>query len=61
MIYIEKSKNFEFYSSTSEGAVQGNGYELHKASLCSLFTDGHEKDLTNWCVQPGNTAPASSA
>ena len=30
MIYIEKTKNFEFYSSTSRGAVQGYGYEFHK-------------------------------
>ncbi|KAH8904279.1 Rhamnogalacturonase A [Coniochaeta sp. PMI_546] len=31
MIYIEKTKNFEFYSSTSKGAVQGYGYETHKS------------------------------
>ena len=30
MIYIEKAKNFELYSSTSKGAVQGYGYESHK-------------------------------
>lgn len=30
MIYIEKSSNFEFYSSTSRGAMQGYGYEFHK-------------------------------
>ncbi|KAJ9151315.1 Rhamnogalacturonase A [Pleurostoma richardsiae] len=30
MIYIEKSRNFELYSNSSEGAVQGNGYEFHR-------------------------------
>jgi rhamnogalacturonan hydrolase len=33
MIYIEKAKNFEFYSSTSKGAVQGYGYEMHKGEM----------------------------
>ncbi|KAH8887671.1 rhamnogalacturonase [Thozetella sp. PMI_491] len=30
MIHIDKGKNFEFYSSTSKGAVQAYGYEFHK-------------------------------
>ncbi len=30
MIHIDKGKNFEFYSSTSKGAMQGNGYQTHR-------------------------------
>ncbi len=30
MIFIEKTKDFEFYSSTSKGAMQGYGYEFHR-------------------------------
>ncbi|RAK96641.1 putative extracellular rhamnogalacturonase [Aspergillus ibericus CBS 121593] len=30
MIYIEHSSDFELFSSTSSGAMQGLGYELHK-------------------------------
>ncbi len=30
MIYIEKTKDVEFYSSTSKGAIQGYGYEFHR-------------------------------
>lgn len=33
MIYIKKASNFEFYSSTSRGAVQGYGYEFHKGEM----------------------------
>ena len=30
MIMIEHSDDFELFSSTSSGAIQGNGYEFHK-------------------------------
>ncbi|CAK7227785.1 hypothetical protein SEUCBS140593_006693 [Sporothrix eucalyptigena] len=30
MIYIEKAKDVEIFSSTSQGAIQGNGFEYHK-------------------------------
>ncbi|KAJ5175594.1 Rhamnogalacturonase A [Penicillium canariense] len=30
MIYIEHTSDFELFSSTSKGAVQGSGYEFHK-------------------------------
>jgi hypothetical protein len=29
MIYIERTTDFEFYSSTSAGAIQGYGYVYH--------------------------------
>jgi len=35
MIYIEKAKDFEFYSNTSKGAMQGYGYEFHRSELIS--------------------------
>ncbi len=35
MIHVDKGKNFEFYSSTSKGAIQGYGYETHKGTTCS--------------------------
>lgn len=30
MIFIERTTDFEFYSATSKGAIQGYGYEFHK-------------------------------
>ncbi|KAL1302987.1 hypothetical protein AAFC00_003303 [Neodothiora populina] len=30
MLFIEHTTNFELFSSTSKGAMQGNGYEFHK-------------------------------
>lgn len=30
MIFIEHTTDFEFYSATSKGAIQGYGYEFHK-------------------------------
>jgi len=30
MIFIEHGKDFEMFSSTSKGAIQGHGYEFHK-------------------------------
>ncbi|CAD6447519.1 5a217921-5ebc-4faa-8333-fac1cd0b8846 [Sclerotinia trifoliorum] len=49
MIMIEHTTDFEMYSSTSAGAIQGYGYEFHKSStygarLLRLY------DATNWSV-----------
>lgn len=33
MIIVEKGADFEFYSSTSKGAVQGNGYTFHARNV----------------------------
>lgn len=52
MIYIEKTKNFEFYSSTSKGAIQGNGYELHKG--LSDVRDAREGWWTNMVTKLAN-------
>lgn len=30
MIFIEHTSDFEFFSTTSKGAIQGHGYEFHK-------------------------------
>ncbi|QSZ36106.1 hypothetical protein DSL72_007231 [Monilinia vaccinii-corymbosi] len=49
MIMIKHTTDFELYSSTSKGAIQGYGYEYHRSStygprLLRLF------DVTNWSV-----------
>jgi rhamnogalacturonan hydrolase len=49
MIFIEHSTDFELYSSTSKGAIQGYGYVFHKAGtygprLLRLY------DVTNFSV-----------
>jgi hypothetical protein len=33
MLRIEHTTDFEFYSSTSQGAIQGYGYVFHKGQL----------------------------
>jgi rhamnogalacturonan hydrolase len=35
MITVQASDDFEFYSSNSEGGIQGNGYELHGGEFVS--------------------------
>lgn len=66
MIYIEKATNFEFYSSTSKGAVQGYGYELHKGEMSMDVYKSHCPTLTDrsWCswgVWASHNAPHPSA
>lgn len=34
MFWIENTTDFELYSSTSKGAIQGYGYEFHKGQSC---------------------------
>ncbi|KAL1878126.1 hypothetical protein VTK73DRAFT_8006 [Phialemonium thermophilum] len=48
MIFIEKAKDFEFYSSTSKGAIQGYGYEFHRAGKygCRLLRLAHVEDFS---------------
>lgn len=36
MISVQGTDDFEFYSGTSKGAVQGYGYEFHKGECLSL-------------------------
>jgi rhamnogalacturonan hydrolase len=38
MIFIEHTTDFEFYSSTSGGAIQGNGYVFHAGENCAQQT-----------------------
>jgi rhamnogalacturonan hydrolase len=33
MFMFEHISDFEFYSSTSKGAIQGYGYEFHKSKM----------------------------
>ena len=35
MIFIEHTSDFELFSSTSKGAIQGHGYEIHKTGSIS--------------------------
>ena len=49
MIFVEHTTDFEMYSSTSKGAVQGYGYEFHKSGtygprILRLY------DVTNFSV-----------
>lgn len=37
MVSIDSTTDFEFYSSTSKGAIQGNGYEFHSSRLLPLI------------------------
>lgn len=48
MIYIEKSKDVEIYSSTSQGAIQGNGFEYHKDNKngCRILRLSHVQDFS---------------
>lgn len=42
MIFVEHTTDFEFYSSTSAGAIQGDGYIFH-AGMCSSHHDRDQK------------------
>ncbi len=44
MIFIEKATDVEIYSSTSMGAVQGNGFEYHKGGYEDRETGRRRKD-----------------
>lgn len=48
MIYIEKAKDVEIYSSTSQGAIQGNGFEYHKDNKngCRILRLAHVQDFS---------------
>lgn len=37
MIMIEHTTDFEMYSSTSAGAIQGYGYEFHSGRPCEIL------------------------
>ncbi len=47
MIIVEHTTDFEFFSSTSQGAIQGYGYEFHKCELFYL-TNFLESVVTNF-------------
>lgn len=38
MFAIENAVDFEMYSSTSAGAIQGNGYQCRNAGLVSVYS-----------------------
>ncbi|CAK7214192.1 hypothetical protein SBRCBS47491_002065 [Sporothrix bragantina] len=48
MIYIEKGKDVEIFSSTSQGAIQGNGFEYHKDNNngCRILRLAHMQDFS---------------
>ncbi|KAG9524556.1 Rhamnogalacturonase A, partial [Aureobasidium melanogenum] len=50
MIMIEHSDNFEMFSSTGKGAIQGNGYEFHKQGSISGPRILRLWDVSNWSV-----------
>ncbi|KAA8565721.1 hypothetical protein MFRU_006g02810 [Monilinia fructicola] len=50
MIMIKHTTDFELYSSTSAGAIQGYGYELRKASQSGGARLLRLYDATNWSV-----------
>ncbi|THW84650.1 Rhamnogalacturonase A [Aureobasidium pullulans] len=50
MIMIEHSDNFEMFSSTGKGAIQGNGYQIHKTGSTSGPRLLRVWDITNWSV-----------
>lgn len=37
MIVIENSNDVEFFSSTGQGAMQGNGYQIHQSGSLSGY------------------------
>lgn len=48
MIFIQKTTDIEIYSSTSRGAIQGNGYEFHKDNTngCRILRLAHVQDFS---------------
>ncbi|CAD0112211.1 unnamed protein product [Aureobasidium uvarum] len=50
MLMIEHSNNFEMFSSTGKGAIQGNGYIFHKQGSISGPRLLRVWDVTNWSV-----------
>ncbi|THY35591.1 Rhamnogalacturonase A [Aureobasidium pullulans] len=50
MIMVEHSDNFEMFSSTGKGAIQGNGYQFHKTGSISGPRLLRVWDITNWSV-----------
>lgn len=44
MFMFKHLEDFEFYSSTSQGAIQGYGYEFHKSQYSAPHRVGKQED-----------------
>ena len=50
MIFIEHTSDFELFSTTSKGAIQGHGYEIHKTGSISGPRQLRLYDVSNFAV-----------